>query len=370
MKRVVCFLAISFLILSCGSDSKGGDGTKVGNTSDNFNRKEMLTFWADKMIIPGYADFSSKTKALEEAVTDFITKPSVENLTKTRTVWKQAYIVWQKVSLFQIGKAQELNMTGQMNTYPTDVNAIKTYVANQNYNFESPNLNSKQGFPALDYLLNGQGTDQETVDFYTKPAEALNYKKYLKDVTVRINTLATQVYQSWKNGYRNTFIDNDGYTTTSSVDKLVNFYVIPFYEKQFREPKIATPAGKRTEIPAPEKAEAYYAKNVSKELYMAALTTTKDFFRGVGYNGTTGTSLQQYLEFLKRKDLADLINTNFDKLVTVSETLDNDLAVQVTKDRKKMLTTFDAIQVILKNFKPDMMSAMSIRNTSTDTDND
>lgn len=386
MKKVVCFLTICFFIASCGSDSKGGEGTKVGNASDNFNRKEMLTFWADKMIIPGYADFSSKTKKLEEAVTAFTSSPSTDNLVKARSTWKEAYIAWQKVSFFQIGKAAELNMAGQMNTYPTDVNAIKTYVANQNYNFESPNLNSKQGFPALDYLLNGQGTDQITVDFYTKSAESSNYKKYLKDVAFRINKLATQVYTSWGNGYRKSFVDNDGYTTTSSVDKLVNYYVIPFYEKQFREPKIGTPAGKRTEIPAPEKVEAYYAKNVSKELYMAALTTTKNFFRGVGYSGTTGTSLQQYLEFLKRKDLADLINSNFDNLTSLSESLDDnfEIAFETKKDesgkeviiikdnvkRVKMLATFDAMQLILKNFKPDMMSAMSIRNTSTDTDND
>lgn len=387
MKKVIYFLAMCLLVVSCASDSKGGGGKK-GNSPDNFNRKEMLTFWADKIIIPGYADFSSKTKSLEEAVTTFTITPSVENLTKARSAWKEAYIVWQKVSLFQIGKAQEENMTGSMNTYPTDTEAIKTYATKQNYNFESPNLNDKQGFPALDYLLNGQGTNQKTINFYTKAKNASKYKKYLKDVAVRINLLTSKVYKSWTNGYRNTFINNDGYTATSSVDKLVNFYVIPFYEKQFREPKIATPAGVRTSIPAPEKAEAYYAKNFSKQLYMVTLEATKNFFKGIGYDGKTqGKSLQQYLEFLKRKDLANLINTNFDKLTKLSESLDDNFTIkfEVKKDEKgqvietviidkakrsKMLNTFDAIQVILKNFKPDMMSAMSVRNTSTDTDND
>lgn len=370
MKKVIYFLAMCLLVVSCASDSKGGGGKK-GNSPDNFNRKEMLTFWADKIIIPGYADFSSKTKSLEEAVTTFTITPSVENLTKARSAWKEAYIVWQKVSLFQIGKAQEENMTGSMNTYPTDTEAIKTYATKQNYNFESPNLNDKQGFPALDYLLNGQGTNQKTINFYTKAKNASKYKKYLKDVAVRINLLTSKVYKSWTNGYRNTFINNDGYTATSSVDKLVNFYVIPFYEKQFRENKIATPAGVRTGTAAVEKVEAYYAKNISKDLYITTLNATKNFFQGKSYSGAkTGKSLQQYLEFLNRQDLATTINTKFNTVITLSNTLNNSFIVQIETDRTKMLDTFDAIQAVLKSFKPDMMSAMSVMNSSTDTDND
>lgn len=352
-------------MISCGKDESGGDSSK----KDNFNRKQMLTFWADNIIIPAYSDFSAKTKLMDDAIKSFADTPSNEKLVSVVSTWKTAYISWQKASLFQIGKAQEFNMTATMNTYPTNVDDIKEYVASGTYNLESPNLYKAQGFPALDYLLNGMGTAQETVDFY-KNATNANYVKYLKDISARVNNLATQVYNDWKGNYRAEFIDNDGYTTVSSVDKMVNFYVIPFYEKQFREFKLAIPSGARTGTPVANAVEAFYAKNLSKELFVTTLTTVKNFFKGVGYNGSNGQSLKQYLEFLNRKDLADEINNKFATLTTLSNDLEDSFINQIANDKTKMLNTFDAIQEVLKKFKPDMMSAMSVMNTSTDIDND
>lgn len=361
MKKIL-YSIIIVTILSCKTEDKE-------KTFDNFKRSEMLTFWADKLIIPAYQDFSEKTKKMNDAVSIFVEKPNSNNLNNAKNMWEKAYISWQKASLYQIGKAQEYNMVGNMNTYPTNTKAIKEYAKKGNYNLDSPNLYDKQGFPALDYLLNGLGTNQETVAFYSKE-ENKGLKKYLTDISNRINTLATGVLKDWKGAYRKSFIENDGYTTTSSVDKLVNFYVIPFYEKQFREYKLTIPAGVRTDKALPAHVEAYYAKNLSKKLYITTLKTIKNFFRGVGYNGEKGKSLQQYLEALNRKDLANEINKRLNKLSELSNSLDDSFINQIKKDKNKMFNTFDAIQAVLKKFKPDMMSAMSVTNTSTDTDND
>lgn len=381
MKNLI-YALLAVLIVACSSDSNDGSASK---NPDNFNRKEMLTFWADSMIIPAYTEFAAKTKTMNDAVTTFANSPTLANLTSAKVAWKNAYISWQKVSLYQVGKASELNMTGSMNTYPTSVSEIEQYIVNQNYNFDSPNLLDAQGFPALDYLLYGKGSDQETVNFYANTSNA-NTAKYLKEVSARIKDLTNQVLNDWKGEYRNKFVNNDGYTTASSVDVLVNFYIIPFFEKQFREFKLVIPAGARTGTPVPTAVEAYYAKNISKELYIATLNLTKDFFQGKGFNGKQGKSLQQYLEFLNRADLATDINEKFKTLTTLSNSLDDSFMISITKTtnaegkvtivinepekRTKMLNTFDAILAVLKKFKPDMMSAMSVMNTSTDTDND
>ncbi|CAL2079953.1 Peptidase_M75 domain-containing protein [Tenacibaculum sp. 190524A02b] len=369
MKKIF-FFSFLFVLLSCGgSDSNGGGETGEGNP-DSFNRKEMLAFWADQIIIPAYTDFNSKTNELNNSVQDFTKTPTQSNLTNTRSAWQAAYVSWQKVALFQVGKAQQLNMVGNINTIPTDVDKIKSYAESESYNLESPNLTAVQGLPALDYLLNGLGTDQETIDFYTTATDAAKFKNYLKDITERLNKLTKMVYDDWKGAYRNEFVNNDGYTITSSVDKLVNFYVVDFYEKQFRDPKIGIPAGTKTGIAVPEKVEAFYKKDISKLLYTTSLTAIKNFFQGVSYSGSKGTSLQQYLEFLKRKDLADVINTKFNALEQMSDKLKDNFHGQIQTEKVVFLNTYDAIQAILKSFKPDMMSAMSVMNTSTDTDND
>lgn len=366
MKKLI-YICILTLIVACGSSSE----TPGTSNPDNFNRKEMLTFWADNIIIPGYTDYNTKTVALNDAVVKFTNDVTAANLTEVRNAWKNAYVTWQKVSLFQVGKAQELNMVGTMNLFPTNTTQLNSLAISGTYNLESPNLNPVQGFPALDYLLNGQGNDTETIAFYSTATNADNYKKYLKDITERIANLTKQVLDDWKGSYKQVFIDNDGYTVSSSVDKMVNFYVIPFYEKQLRDGKIANASGARTGTADVTLVEAYYKKDISKELFTTSLLATKNFFKGIGYNGTsTGKSLQQYLEFLNRKDLADLINTKFTDIEQKASLLENDFTSQITTDRIKFLDTYDALQALLKSFKPDMFSAMSITNTSTDTDND
>lgn len=364
MYKKIVLLFVAVLLVSCTKDEGGGNSNK-----DSFNRKQMLTFWADQMIIPAYKDFQTKITDLETKVNTFTSEtPSATNLNAVKTAWEIAYIAWQKASLFQVGKAQELNMAGNCNTYPTSVSRLQGYITNQNYNLESPNLYDVQGLPAIDYLINGI---EDPVAFYTSNAEATNYKKYLKEITSRMTSLTKQVVDDWQGNFRADFIANDGYTSTSSTDVLVNYYVIPFFEKQFRENKIATPSGARTGIPVASSVEAYYKRDISKKLYITALNAAKNFYKGVGFNGSTGQSLQQYLEFLNKNELATLINTKFDVVTTKSNALEDDFVNQITTDKSKMLDTFDAIQEVLRQgFKPDMMSALSITNTSTDVDND
>ncbi|HBX67301.1 MAG TPA: peptidase M75 superfamily protein, partial [Balneolaceae bacterium] len=44
-----------------------------------------------------------------------------------------------------------------LNIYPTDTTEIKENIQTGSYNLALPSLNNSQGFPALDYLLNGLG---------------------------------------------------------------------------------------------------------------------------------------------------------------------------------------------------------------------
>lgn len=365
MKKVL-YIIFVFLLIACGANTD----SDASSNPDDFKRREMLTFWANQIIIPAYTDFNEKTIHLNLVANIFTTEPTITNLKLVRNAWKNAYISWQKVSIFQVGKAQELNMVNNMNTIPTNVVKIKSYASSGTYNLESSNLYAVQGFPALDYLLNGLGSDSQTVGFYTTATQSVEYKTYLNDITARIANLTKQVYDDWSADYKQTFIENDGYTDVSSVDKLVNFYIIPFFEKELRDNKIATPSGARTGTIEPQKVEGFYNQNISKELFVTALSATKNFFRGIGYDGTEGKSLQQYLEFLNRKDLVDVINTNFDDIDNKATLLNDNFASQIKSDKTAFLNTYDSLQSLLKSFKPDMMSALSIKNTSTDADND
>ncbi|MGY0407535.1 MAG: imelysin family protein [Polaribacter sp.] len=335
----------------------------------------MLTYWADYMIIPAYTNFSRKATKLKTATTLFTTTPNQTNLKKLRTKWQEAYVLWQRVALFQVGKAMELSLLYYMNTYPTEVKGIKENITKGGYDLTSINLSGQQGFPAIDYLINGLGADDTAIlKFYTD-ANASKYKNYLDALADRIASLSNQILADWKGEYREKFINNDGSSATSSVDNMVNSYIVTFYEVELRNKKIRIPLGKGTMIntPLPTYVEAYYKKNISKLLLTTALTTAQDFFNGKSFDGkTTETSLKEYLIFLKRSDLVERINNQFEGINKTVALLNDNFVTQIATDRSKMTQTLNELQKLVVSLKTDMAkSAMSIKIVSgQDGDND
>ncbi|KAB1158670.1 imelysin family protein [Tenacibaculum aiptasiae] len=367
LRKVSLLLIVSVLVMyACSSSSDSNV-----STGDGFNRKAMLTHWAENIIIPGYTDFAQKTGALKTAVETFTTTPNPTNLGALRTSWQDAYVVWQKVSIFQIGKAETLNMVNTMNTYPTNVSDLTLNITSGNYDLTSQNEYDEQGFPALDYLLNGAGADDTAIIANYTGADAAKYNKYLNDLVIRIDALAKEVLADWNGSFKTSFIDNDGSSATSSVDKLVNFYIVSFFEREVREKKISFPSGARTGTPVPTNTEAYYKRDISKLLLTTAFNATEDFFNGKAYsNATTGQSLKSYLEFLKRNDLVTAINTKIADAKTTIGALGNNFVDQINNDNIKMTLTFDKLQALVKDLKVDMASALSIKITIEDNDGD
>ena len=367
LRKVSLLLIVSVLVMyACSSSSDSNV-----NTGDGFNRKAMLTHWAENIIIPGYTDFAQKTGALKTATETFTTTPNPTNLGALRTSWQDAYVVWQKISIFQIGKAETLNMVNTMNTYPTNVSDLTLNITSGNYDLTSQNEYDEQGFPALDYLLNGAGADDTAIIANYTGADAAKYNKYLNDLATRIDALAKEVLADWNGGFKTLFIENDGSSATSSVDKLVNFYIVSFFEREVREKKISFPSGARTGTPVPTNTEAYYKKDISKLLLTTAFNATEDFFNGKAYSSaSTGQSLKSYLEFLNRTDLITAINTKIADAKTAIGVLDNNFVDQINNDNTKMTLTFDKLQLLVKDLKVDMASAMSIKITIEDNDGD
>lgn len=368
LKNVFYCVVLSLGMAACG----GSASDNPDKVNDNFDRKKMLIYWADQMIIPAYKDFSKKSAALKSAAYAFTQSPTAAGLANLRTAWETAYIAWQRASPYQVGKAEALQMDYQMNTYPTNTADLKTYLMSQNYDLNSQNLHDEQGFPAIDYLIYGLSADQAAlIGHYTDTQNGEKYKKYLNALSDRIATLSAQVVADWEGGYRSKFIEKNQSSVTSSVDKMVNYYIVKFYERQLRENKIGTPSGARTGVPVADKVEAYYKKNLSKRLFDRTLQVAEDFFEGKSFDGTqTGTSLRHYLTFLKRDDLVSLIRKQFADIKTTAAALNDNFALQIEKDNTKMTRTFDKLQVLVKSLKVDMASAMSIKITIADNDGD
>lgn len=368
--RFLTLILFVFTLISCNSD----DGETLTG-EDTFDRAALLDNWADNIIIPSFENFASHTEDLNTSTEAFVQNPSEASLADLRESYEQAYIQYQTVALFGMGRAETINYRMFLNTYPVDEVTIQEKIGSGNHNLALPSSYDEQGFPALDFLLNGLAEeDANIVEFYTTHPNALAYQDYLRAVSSRINNLTQEVLNDWQNSFRDEFVSNTTSSNTGSVDRFTNDYVM-YYEKHLRTGKIGIPAGVFTGNPMPENVEARYSDGLSKDLYLKALETVQNFFNGKHFGSDeTGPSYKQYLDHLNTvknsTDLSSLINSQFNAIEEQAANLNDDFVEQIQMDNSVMLQAFDELQKNVVLLKVDMLQALSISVDYVDTDGD
>lgn len=367
--QIAMTIGALMFVSSCSEDD-------AGDTQDSFDRGAMLASWADNIIVPGYETYVSELSDLKTAVASFTSSPSSTTLQDARSAWYEANVAWQHVAMFEIGKAEELTLINFTNIYPTNTADLIQTIESGNYDLTSVNRQDEQGFPAIEYLLYGvESSDQAIINLYLQETATQPYASFLGDLVARLESLAQMVLEDWQNGYRDTFVNNDGSDATASVNKLTNDYIF-YYEKHLRAGKVGIPAGVFSSDKQASKAEALYSGR-SKELFLEGLDAMQDFFNGKSPNSNLtveGDGLKTYLDFLNTitegEDIAALINAQFVVARTQAESLSDNFGTQVETDNGLMLQTYDELQKNVPYLKVDMLQALSIRVDFVDADGD
>ncbi len=372
-KTGICFF-ICFLISACAKEGSKGDP----DPDLNKDRKAVLTHIADNIVIPAYADFKVKFDLMSAKSLAFTSQPGPATLADFRLAWKEAYIEWQKVELFDFGPGARTAMRNYFNIYPASVQGINTYINNPSENIEVSSAYDKQGFPALDYLLNGVGTtDSEIVSWYTVPTEGPKRIAFVKRIIAHMESLLTKVSADWKGTYYAEFTNKTGTDIGSPTGELVNGFVL-HYERYIRSGKFGIPSGAMLNgTVSADRVEAVYSRTLAKTLAQTAHQAAVDFFNGKNVKtGTEGPSLKSYLNSLEAKDnlsgklLSEIINTQFTAGKSKIDALGPDLYQQVLSNNQAMKDTYNELQKMVRILKVDMTSAMSITITYTDNDGD
>jgi predicted lipoprotein len=374
MKSTYLFVVCGLLTLlpSCSND---GDPSTTDNTKD---RQEVLINWVDNIIKPSYANFKAKLDVMLVSGAAFTTAPDNTTLTEFRAAWVDAYNEWQKVELFEFGPADQYSLRNFFNIYPTNTTLINNYINDPSASLEVPTAYPAQGFPALDYLINGLAADDAgIIAAYTSDGEASKRVAYLKRLLEKMNGLTTNVVNDWNGTYRDTFISKTGLDIGSSMGKVVNAYVLE-YERYVRSGKVGIPAGVFSSgVAQPDKVEAFYKKDISKTLAETAHQAARDFFNGKGLtSGTEGPSFKSYLDALGAKDattntaLSTVINEQFALVSTDLAGLGENFSSEVETNNLEMTEAYTDMQKLVRLLKLDMSSAISVTITYTDNDGD
>ena len=368
MKKIFFIFFLSLFIFSCGNE-----GIETPEVVDEFDRSILLEDLADKIIIPSFESYVASLQKLEQANNAFIAKTDMESLDSLRSAWRSAYIQWQYVSMFEIGKAESIGLRNFTNIYPSDPVAIEQNIESMSFSLELPSTFDEQGFPALDYMLFGIAeSDAMIIDRYIGDASCAQYLESLVD---RLLELSQLVLDDWKDNYRDVFVSNVASSATGSVDKLVNDYIF-YYEKFLRASKIGIPAGVFSGNTEPQTVEAIYVNDFSKTLALESLNAVQDFFNGRSHLDVqiSATSLSDYLDYLNTiksgADLNKIINDQFDLAREEIIQLDNSFTTQIETDNFAMLEAYDALQKNVVYLKVDMLQALNVRVDFVDADGD
>jgi len=365
--KYIYLLLISCIIFSCSTDTNENDSI------DNYNRIAILENLTNNIIIPSYEQLQSKMIQLNISSFDFKASQNSSNLTALRKSWKETYIAWQYVEMFNLGKAEEIDFNKAMNTYPCNTTIINQNISNSQYNLSSSDYSSwsSQGLPAVDYMLYGLDNDSNNILNIYSGNDGEKYLNYLEDIISQMLDNTNKVTEYWKNN-KDLIISSNGNTATSSLNLLTNDFIY-FYEKGIRANKIGIPCGRWDDWDTyPIGVEAYYRKDLSKRLTLSAINSCVQFFSGVGLNtGTDGQSFDDYLNDINGDN--DLTNDIINKLTTAEEkinSLDNNFTLQMSTDNTKMVEAYDALQKVVVHLKTDMLISLSITVDYADADGD
>lgn len=386
MKRVIISSFVLFLVVfvSCSKDSDA-----VSSNDDGFDRTLLTNAWVNNLWLPALNDLASNLNELEEAVNTFNTTVSTDNLEVVREKWLSAYKIWQHVHIFSFGVSNvssDTNFAADMNSFPVDVNQIEVNVIAEN---EIPitftRHDDAQGFPAIDYLINGlASTDTEIVN----KLKSTNYQNYLLFLVNRMQTLVKEQLEV-TNAIN---LNNVGNDANSFFSLQIND-ILQYTEKAFREAKIATPSGTRQRLrkqfqidanvnilPKANAVEARFSSENSKLLYLEAYDAIQDVYFGRKYSDNTKiTGIQDYLQFLGTTILVENVGdmlldeyivTLFDDINTANNNLTDNFFEQTQDYNTNFDTAFDAIQEYIVAFKGNTLSAFNITIDFADNDGD
>ena len=347
------------------------DSKDTSQTS--FNHQAMLMNWADNIIIPSLSGFESSLSELKTKASEYTSSPNAETLSVLRAVWLDSYLKWQHVEMFDIGTAEEIYFKNRINLFPANIDRIESNIANQEYDLDQSSNFTSQGFNSLDYLLFGLGENDNAInDKYA--SENSNYSKYLIEVIDKMIALTSEIKEGWNEEFRNSFINSTENTSTSSVNMVLNDFIF-YFEKGFRANKVGIPSGVFSDLPLPDRVEAYYSKKYSRLLALEANKSIQNFFNGKYYedNEQVGLSVRDYLDYLESDEetkLSDKINNQLDSIDSKLNSLNPDFTQQIIQDNLAMLYAFDVIQANVVLLKVDMLQKLNINVDYADADGD
>lgn len=359
------FAAVVVVTTSCKDEGNEGE-------NDSFDRKLMLTNYADNLIIPSLEELDAATGVLLSSAITFDTEKNISNLTALQDAWLDAYAKFQYANAWNFGPGGEQGLKKalieEIGTFPVSETKINDNITANNTNFSDFNRDAR-GFLAMEFLLFSLTDDNNAVlsRFLTEP----NASVYLLALANHLKDNTAAVKNAWVSDYRTAFINNDGTSVGSSTSQLYNEFVRSF--ETIKNFKLGLPIGNRPGqvTTEPTRVEAYYSGQ-SVEMMKLHMKAIEDIWYGKSKTGTDGVGFKDYL--LSVTGGADLVTATEAQLSVLNAALtavpNTRLSEQVNSNKTQLENLYVEFQKHTRFFKSDMSSLLGIAITYSSGDGD
>ncbi|MFT5883724.1 MAG: putative lipoprotein [Arcticibacterium sp.] len=346
MKKYFLFVSV-LVLLSCG----GKDDPEVQN---EFSRQVFLTSYADKFVIPDFKNATVKTAALMGEINLL---DNASDLSKAQSLWREAYLAYLKVSLYNFGPAAEEVLTKslveEVATFPVNKTAISVKLISGDFGFTDFKRDTR-GFLALEYLLFDEAVQSSP-----------NWLSYLKEASNDVAQRIANSSNAWEN-FQSTFISNDGTAAGSSTSVMYNEFLKSF--EALKNFKLGLPLGLRpgqTEA-LPMNVEAPFSKQNLLFLNQH-FQTLKSF-----WIGTSGKGFRDYLMTVEGGPA--LVNSTELQVkeveVAFEKVSESDFEAGELDGNVDLINLHTELQKLTRFFKSEMSSLLGIAITFSSGDGD
>lgn len=176
---------------------KSNAGIPAASSSTKFSDREIISDFADKVVLPTLEKFSGHAQSLSVAIDAFVKNPTEQTMKAARDAWRTARSSWEQSECFTFGPAESLGYDGALDTWPINEVDLKKVIDSQDKltaEYIENLQDSQKGFHVMEYLLFGRDNDKKLNQFSKRELE------YLQILGQDFNKVATALVASWKQG--------------------------------------------------------------------------------------------------------------------------------------------------------------------------
>lgn len=199
-----------------------------GMSAQAASNKEIINNISYNVILATYTDLAANTAALKEAVAKLNANPTQENLEMAQQAWQAARVPWESSEAFLFGPVDALGIDPMLDTWPLNILDLDNVLRSSRpitVDFIRALGTNLQGFHTIEYLLFGDGVQQNT-----KPVASLSakQKEYLVSTSAVLAEHTAELAHAWSHNYDPENPKAPGYVQIISNPSFNN----PFYTSE------------------------------------------------------------------------------------------------------------------------------------------